>query len=69
LAWTNWIAGIIAVYATLFGLGKLVFGQIGAGIALLAVATAAFAWIARSFRSDRMADEAVPDTASPVPAD
>jgi Na+/proline symporter len=69
LAWTNWIAGIIAVYATLFGLGKLVFGQIGAGIALLAVAAAAFAWIARSFRSDRMADEAVPDTASPVPAD
>jgi SSS family solute:Na+ symporter len=73
LAWTNWIAGIIAVYATLFGLGKLVFGQMGAGIALLAVAAAAFAWIARSFRSDRMADEAVdeavPDGASAVPAD
>jgi solute:Na+ symporter, SSS family len=69
LAWTNWIAGIIAVYATLFGLGKLVFGQVGAGIALLAVAAVAFAWIARSFRSDRMADEAVPDTASAVPAD
>jgi Na+/proline symporter len=69
LAWTNWIAGIIAVYATLFGLGKLVFGQMGAGIALLAVAAAAFAWIARSFRSDRMADEAVPDGATAVPAD
>jgi solute:Na+ symporter, SSS family len=69
LAWTNWIAGIIAVYATLFGLGKLVFGQMGAGIALLAVAAVAFAWIARSFRSDRMADEAVPDTATAVPAD
>jgi solute:Na+ symporter, SSS family len=69
LAWTNWIAGIIAVYATLFGLGKLVFGQLGAGLALLAVAAAAFGWIARSFRSDRMADEAVPDGASAVPAD
>jgi Na+/proline symporter len=69
LAWTNWIAGIVAVYATLFGLGKLVFGQMGAGIALLAVAAAAFAWIARSFRSDRMADEAVPERASAVPAD
>src|SRR4051812_21033190 len=67
LAWTNWIAGIIAVYATLFGLGKLVFGQMGAGIALLSVAAAAFAWIARSFRSDRMADEAVPEGASAVP--
>ena len=69
LAWTNWIAGIVAVYATLFGLGKLVFGQLGTGLALLAVAAGAFAWIARSFRSDRMADEAVPDTASAVPAD
>ncbi|HSU92662.1 MAG TPA: sodium:solute symporter family protein [Gemmatimonadaceae bacterium] len=69
LAWTNWIAGIVAVYATLFGLGKLVFGQMGAGFALLAVAAAAFAWIARSFRSDRMVDQAVPDRASAVPAD
>jgi len=69
LAWTNWIAGIIAVYATLFGLGKLVFGEMGAGLGLLAIATAAFAWIARSFRSDRMADETVPDTSTAVPAD
>ena len=22
LAWTNWVAGIVAVYATLFGIGK-----------------------------------------------
>jgi Na+/proline symporter len=69
LAWTNWIAGIVAVYSTLFGIGKLVFGKMGAGFALLAVAVAAFAWIARSFRSDRMADEAVPVTGSAVPAD
>ena len=69
LAWTNWIAGIIAVYATLFGLGKLVFGQLGAGLGLLLVAAGAFAWIARSFRSDRMAEEAVPATGSAVPAD
>ena len=69
LAWTNWIAGIVAVYSTLFGLGKLVFGQIGTGLALLAVAVVAFAWIARSFRGDRMAEEAVPDRASAVPAD
>ena len=50
LAWTNWIAGIVAVYATLFGIGKLVFGQLGAGLILLAIAVVAFAWIARSFR-------------------
>ena len=52
LAWTNWIAGIIAVYTSLFGIGKLVFGHLGLGIGLLAVAAAAFAWIARSFRSE-----------------
>ena len=69
LAWTNWIAGIIAVYATLFGLGKLVFGELGAGLGLLAIAAAAFAWIARSFRSDPMVDQAVPDTSTAVPAD
>jgi Na+/proline symporter len=49
LAWTNWIAGIVAVYATLFGIGKLVFGFTGAGLLLLAVAAAAFYWISRSF--------------------
>ncbi len=69
LAWTNWIAGIVAVYSTLFGLGKLVFGQLGMGLGLLAVAAVAFAWIARSFRSDRMATEAAPDARTAVPAD
>jgi Na+/proline symporter len=69
LAWTNWIAGIIAVYSTLFGLGKLVFGQMGAGFGLLAIAAAAFAWIARSFRSDPMLDSTVPTAGTAVPAD
>ena len=52
LAWTNWLAGIIAVYATLFGLGKLIFGYIGSGLALMIIAALAFAWIARTFRSE-----------------
>ena len=52
LAWTNWIAGIVAVYASLFGIGKLVFGEWGAGTILLVIAVVAFAWIARSFRSE-----------------
>ena len=50
LAWTNWIAGIVAVYATLFGIGKVIFGFTGAGVGMLAVAAAAFYWISRSFR-------------------
>ena len=52
LAWTNWIAGIVAVYATLFGIGKLVFGYTSAGLIMLAVAAAAFYWISRSFRAE-----------------
>ena len=52
LAWTNWIAGIVAVYATLFGIGKLVFGEIGSGVIMLVIAVIAFAWIARSFRAE-----------------
>jgi Na+/proline symporter len=52
LAWTNWIAGIVAVYATLFGIGKMIFGQTMEAIIMLAVALAAFLWIARSFRQE-----------------
>jgi Na+/proline symporter len=52
LAWTNWIAGIVAVYATLFGIGKVVFGEWGSGLIMLVIAAIAFLWIARSFRSE-----------------
>jgi len=41
------------VYTTLFGLGKLVFGEIGLGLGLLAVAAVAFAWIARALAAER----------------
>jgi Na+/proline symporter len=50
VAWANWVAGIVAVYASLFGIGKLIFGETGAGLGLLALAIVAFAWIGRSFR-------------------
>jgi Na+/proline symporter len=52
LAWTNWVAGIVAVYATLFGIGKIVFGFTGVGVAMLAVAAVAFWWISRSFTNE-----------------
>jgi solute:Na+ symporter, SSS family len=52
LAWTNWLAGIIAVYSSLFGIGKLVFGEVGRGVLLLVIAAVAFAWIAKSFREE-----------------
>jgi hypothetical protein len=59
----------VAVYCTLFGLGKLIFGQLGMGLGLLAVAVVAFAWIARSFRGDRLASDTVPEGGAAVPAD
>jgi SSS family solute:Na+ symporter len=52
LAWTNWLAGIIAVYSSLFGIGKIIFGEVGTGVILLVIAIVAFAWIARSFRNE-----------------
>ncbi len=52
LAWTNWLAGLIAVYASLFGIGKLIFGDTMTGIVMLVVAALAFAWIARAFREE-----------------
>ena len=48
LAWTNWIAGIVAVYASLFGIGKIIFGEIGDGhVPARSSPPIAFAWIAR----------------------
>ncbi|HEX9607148.1 MAG TPA: sodium:solute symporter family protein [Gemmatimonadaceae bacterium] len=52
LAWTNWIAGIVAVYSSLFGIGKLVLGNLAQGLLMLAIAVVAFSWIARSFREE-----------------
>ena len=52
LAWTNWVAGVLAVYSSLFGIGKIIFGELAVGLILLLIAVASFAWIARSFRSE-----------------
>jgi Na+/proline symporter len=52
LAWTNWLAGIVAVYSSLFGIGKIVFGETGTGVVLLVIAIGAFAWIAKAFREE-----------------
>ena len=50
-AWLNWLAGVVAVYSSLFGIGKLIFGEWVLGIGLLALAGAAFAWIARALKA------------------
>ena len=37
----DWAAGCVLVYASLFGVGKLLFGQVALGLGLLALAAAA----------------------------
>ncbi|MFW6085551.1 MAG: hypothetical protein ACODAA_10075, partial [Gemmatimonadota bacterium] len=51
LNWTNWIAGVLCVYATLFGVGKLLFGAWLQATLLLGAAVAAFAWIGVRLRA------------------
>jgi len=43
----DWAAGCVFVYATLFGIGKIIFGEAGLGVAMLAVGVAAAAVIYR----------------------
>jgi hypothetical protein len=52
LSWVNWLAGVVAVYAAVFGLGALLTGTPLAGVAYLIVAIAAFALIQRNLRRD-----------------
>jgi len=56
LAFVNWAAGVVAVYATLFGIGKIVFGEWGLGLGLLAIALAAFVWIAKALNAQDKGD-------------
>ena len=53
LSWVNWVAGWLAVYATLFGIGQLVIGTFGRALAFLAAAALLFALIARNLRADK----------------
>jgi len=54
LNWTNWVAGVVSVYATLFGVGRFLFGQWTSGALFLGLAALSFAWIGRNLgRTDR----------------
>ena len=46
LNWTNWVAGVTSVYATLFGTGRLIFGEWGSAALFLGLAAVSFGWIA-----------------------
>ena len=52
MQWTNWLAGVIAVYTSLFGIGQLVLGSVPTGLILLAVAALCFYWIGRALQAE-----------------
>jgi solute:Na+ symporter, SSS family len=66
LSWVNWIAGVTAVYSAVFGVGALVTGRMGSGIAYLGLAIVAFALIQRNLRADTQLAGSV-DTAPAAP--
>jgi solute:Na+ symporter, SSS family len=59
LSWVNWIAGISAVYASVFALGAALTGAPGRGAVYGAVAVVAFLLIYRNLRSDPLLRERV----------
>ena len=64
LNWTNWVAGVVSVYATLFGVGQLIFGATSRGVLMLFVAVVCFWWIGRNLRPSRTSMGPVPGVAS-----
>ena len=46
----DWLAGVVLVYSTLFGIGQLLVGSAGLGLLLLAVAVGAGAFLWRHLR-------------------
>ncbi len=52
LSWVNWVAGVVAVYAAVFGVGTLLTGTAARGGVYLGIAVAAFALIQRNLRRD-----------------
>jgi solute:Na+ symporter, SSS family len=53
LAWVNWVAGVAAVYCSVFSVGAFLTGSPVSGAVYAAVAIAAFALIQRNLRMDQ----------------
>jgi len=66
LSWVNWVAGVVAVYASVFAVGALVTGSRASGIGYSAIAIVAFALIQRNLRADPQLAASV-DTAPAAP--
>lgn len=65
LALIDWVAGLGLVYGTLFGIGSLVLGDLGKGLAWVVLAAVCGAVIARNLSTPTA--KAVPVTTAPAP--
>ncbi len=52
LSWVNWVAGVVAVYASVFSVGAMLTGWPVRGLVYAVVALGAFSLIYRNLRSD-----------------
>ena len=52
LSWVNWVAGIAAVYTTVFAVGAFLTGEPWSGVVYALVATGSFLLIQRNLRAD-----------------
>jgi solute:Na+ symporter, SSS family len=64
LSWVNWVAGCVAVYASLFAIGQLLVGTIVLALIFGAIAAAAFWLIARNLGRDATFRSAPVDSAA-----
>jgi SSS family solute:Na+ symporter len=53
LSWINWVAGVAAVYSTVFGVGEFLTGSASRGWLYAAVAVGSFLLIQRNLRADQ----------------
>jgi solute:Na+ symporter, SSS family len=53
LSWVNWVAGVAAVYASVFGVGEFLTGSASRGWLYVAVAVGSFLLIQRNLRADQ----------------
>jgi Na+/proline symporter len=69
LSWINWVAGVVCVYSSLFGVGRLILGPRIEGVIYLVIATGAFAWISWSLHSEPWRRAVAPDPAVAPPVE